>query len=218
MVSVVPTDGSNNVLGDPIGSGAQVQVAVILPTITPSASNLDADAATITINGYGFDTTSFATHDMVTFTNPTGGADGAGTVSAATPTSLTVTFTTYPTIAGLLMAKVSVNGTSSGTPVNVGTVLPVVLATSTTSVTAAATNTVTMGITGYGFDETTFTDNTVTFSGGTGVTSGIVTGVSGAPGVVEHARNAHGHVHQAAHRRPTVRPDPFILWRGHGCG
>ncbi len=181
VVSVVPTNGSNVAIGDPIGSGTAAQVAAILPKITSSASDLDADAATITINGFGFDPSSFVTHDLVTFTNAAGASDGAGTVSAATPTSLTVTFTTYPTIAGPLMAKVAVNGDSSGTPLQVATVLPVVVASPLTSVTAAATNSVTLGITGYGFDETTFTDNTVTFGDGSGGTSGLVTNVTGAP-------------------------------------
>ncbi len=49
--------------------------------------------------------------------------DGAiGTVTAATATSLTVTFATKPTSAGSLTAIVTTDGLSSGTAVQVATV------------------------------------------------------------------------------------------------
>src|SRR5204863_429298 len=78
-------------------SAPAVQVATVIPVVTPSAANLPANAASIIISGFGFD--SAAANDSVTFD------DGAvGTVTAASATSLTVTFTTQPTVVGNLDA------------------------------------------------------------------------------------------------------------------
>ncbi len=77
-----------------------------------------ANATTITINGFGFDPT--AANNTVTFN------DGAvGTVTTATATSLTVTFSTKPTTAGSLTAVVTTDSVSSGAAVQVATVTPV---------------------------------------------------------------------------------------------
>ena len=79
-----------------------MQVASVTPVVTTSAAGLAANAATITINGYGFDTT--AAHNSVIFN---GGATGI--VTSATATALTVTFSTAPT-AGNLTAVVITDG------------------------------------------------------------------------------------------------------------
>ena len=67
---------------DSVSSGAAVQVAhASTPVVTSSTANLAANAATLTINGFGFDTT--AANNTVIFN------DGAvGTVTAATATAL----------------------------------------------------------------------------------------------------------------------------------
>src|SRR5207253_7979047 len=89
LTAVVTSDG--------VDSGAAVQVATVTPVVTSSSDNLAADATTVTIEGIGFDTTP--SNNTVVFDN---GAVGA--VTAATATSLTVTFSTQPTTAGSLTA------------------------------------------------------------------------------------------------------------------
>ncbi len=139
---------------DSVSSGSAVQVATVMPVVTNSAASLAADSTSITINGFGFDPT--AASNIVAFN------DGAfGTVTAATPTSLTVTLTTSPTTAGSLTAVVTTDTVSSGTAIQVATVTPVV--TSSTASQAATSTTVT--INGFGFDSTPG-NNTVTFSDG----------------------------------------------------
>jgi sugar lactone lactonase YvrE len=123
------------------------------PLVTSSTASLAANAPSITITGAGFDATTPG-NNLVTFN------DGAvGTVTAATSTSLTVTFSTEPTTAGALTAVVTTDGQSSGTPVTVATVTPVV----TSSTMNFNLNGTTLTINGFGFSTTT---NTVTFSDG----------------------------------------------------
>ena len=113
-----------------------------------------ASAATFTIKGFGFDPT--AAHDTVVFN------DGAvGTVATAKSTALTVTFSTDPTTAGSLTAIVTIDDESSGAPVQVATVTPVVTA-STASLPANASQ---ITINGSGFDPTA-ANNKVTFNDG----------------------------------------------------
>ncbi len=138
-----------------ISSGSAVQVATVIPAITSSTANLNANASTITIQGFGFDTT--AGDNIVTFNK-----GAAGTVIAATPTSLTVRFTTSPSSAGALSASVSTDTLSSGALVQVATVIPVVSNGSSSLLAADATSVV---IRGFGFD-TTASNNSVTFVGG----------------------------------------------------
>jgi hypothetical protein len=89
-------------------------VTVTLPTVTASTANLAANATSIVINGTGFDTQ--IGNNTVVFN------DGAvGTVTAATSTSLTVTFITKPASAGSLTAVVTTDGYTSGSPVQVAT-------------------------------------------------------------------------------------------------
>ena len=55
-----------------------VQVATLIPVVTPSSAGLAATATSVTIHGFGFDPT--AAHDAVSFS---GGV--TGTVSSARP-------------------------------------------------------------------------------------------------------------------------------------
>jgi hypothetical protein len=104
LTAIVNTDG--------LSSGAAVQVATVTPVVTSSTSLLAFNAPQITINGFGFDSTS--ANNTVTFN------DGAvGSVTAASATSLTVTFSTPPVTAGSLSAIVSTDGVSSGAAVQV---------------------------------------------------------------------------------------------------
>src|SRR6185295_2055393 len=100
-------------------SSSPVQVATITPVVTSSTAILPASSATMTINGFGFDPT--AANNTVVLD------DGAvGTVTTATATSLTVTFSTRPTTAGNLTAVVTTNSLSTGAAVQVATVAPAV--------------------------------------------------------------------------------------------
>ncbi len=139
---------------DNVSSGAAVQVATVRPVVTSSISSLPANATTLTIDGYGFD--PIAAHNTVTFN------DGAvGTVTAATPTALTVTFSTKPQTAGNLTAVVTIHGVSNLAPVQVTTVTPVV----TSSTANLAANATTLTINGFGFDPTA-SNNSVRFIDG----------------------------------------------------
>src|SRR5207244_1443444 len=139
---------------DSVSSGAAVQVATVTPVVTSSTPNLAANATTVTINGFGFDTT--AGNNTVTFN------DGAvDTVTAASATSVTVAFATTPATAGNLPAVVTTDGVSSGAAVQVATVTPVV----TSSTANLAANATTLTINGRGFDPTAG-NNTVTFNDG----------------------------------------------------
>ena len=122
------------------------------PLVTSSTANLAANAATLVIAGFGFDPT--AANNTVIFND-----GAAGNVTAATATSLTVTFTTKPASAGSLTAVVTTNGQSSGAAVQVATVTPVV----TASAAILAANAATVVIAGFGFDPAVG-NNTVLFN------------------------------------------------------
>jgi hypothetical protein len=106
LTATVTTNGQSS------GSAVQVATAVAAPSVTSSASNLALNAATLIIAGSGFDT--IAANNTVTFNN-----GAAGTVTAATSTQLTVTFTSPPTSTGSLTAVVTSFGGISGSPVQV---------------------------------------------------------------------------------------------------
>jgi hypothetical protein len=95
-----------------------VQVATVTPGVTASTGKQLNTVATITLNGFGFDPTPV--NNSVVFNR-----GAAGTVTSASATQLTVTFTTPPA-EGSLTAVVTSNGVSSGTAVQVATVVPVV--------------------------------------------------------------------------------------------
>ena len=138
-----------------ISSGAPVQVATIIPVITPSSANLAANAASVSINGFGFDPNPI--NDGVTFS---GAGTGTRTPSAASATGMSVSLPS-PLIAGALNASMTSNGVSSGTAVQVATITPVV----TSSTASLAANATTVTISGAGFDPTAL-NNTVTFNNG----------------------------------------------------
>jgi hypothetical protein len=85
------------------------------PVLTSSTASVAINATSLTINGFGFDTN--AANDTVSFS---GGA--TGTVAAATPTQLTVGSLNGLTL-GSLNASVSVEGVSSGSAVQVATIV-----------------------------------------------------------------------------------------------
>src|SRR5581483_2748498 len=100
-------------------SGGNVQVATVIPVITSTIANLAANATTIIINGYGFDSGTPG-NNVVTFN------DGAvGTVTAASATQMTVTFGTKPSLPGSLTATVTTDTVDDAGPVQVATVIPV---------------------------------------------------------------------------------------------
>ena len=108
LTAIVTTDGQS--------SGSAVQVATLTPVVTPQTSNLAINASTLMINGFGFDPT--AANNTVAFND-----GAAGTITAATTTSLTVTFTNLPLAVGSLTAIVTTDGQSSGNPVQVASVV-----------------------------------------------------------------------------------------------
>jgi hypothetical protein len=87
--------------------------------VTASSANLLRNATGITIVGTGFNPTTPSLNTVVF------NLGAVGTVTAATSTSLTVTFTTSPTLLGSLTAVVTTSGMSSGNPVSVAMVVPV---------------------------------------------------------------------------------------------
>ena len=141
---------------DGVSSGSAVQVATIAPVITSSTANLAADASTLTISGYGFDT--IAEDDSVSFDNGV-----IGTVASASLTSLTVSVTGLSNLMGgtALHASVAVDDVSSGSAVQVATIAPVV----TSSTANLGANATSLSLSGYGFDTATANDS-VTFENG----------------------------------------------------
>ena len=99
-------------------------MATVAPVITSSTTNISAGAATITINGVGFDP-AFANNSLVVFTEPsvTNGTVAGSVTSADTAgTWIIVTFTTgkKPVAGHTLSAQVTTNLVPS-TAVQVGT-------------------------------------------------------------------------------------------------
>ncbi len=123
-------------------------------SVTPATTSLSASATEVVINGTGFD--PIVSNNTVTFNK-----GAVGVVTAATATSLTVTFTTEPSSAGNLTAVVTANSVSSGSAVQVATVIPEVI----TNPATIGANETTLLIDGDGFD-TTASNNTVTFNNG----------------------------------------------------
>jgi hypothetical protein len=122
--------------------------------VTASTATISANPSQITINGFGFDST--AANNTIKFSN-----GAAGTVTKATPTALTVSFTGRPTTVGTLTAVVTTDKISSGTAVQVATVTPVV----TASTADLAANAAQITIHGLDFDPTA-ANNTVAFNDG----------------------------------------------------
>ena len=116
-----------SVTADGISSGSQVQVATVAPVVTSSTANLTGNSTTMTVSGFGFDSTSG--HDSVTFDHGV-----TGSVTGASSTTLTVSLTGLNTVSAgtALHASVTVDGASSGSPVQVATVQAAPTSTSLT--------------------------------------------------------------------------------------
>src|SRR5208282_5662827 len=144
---------------DTVSSGVAVPVATITPVVTSSTANLAANTSTLVINGFGFDPNNL--DDSVAFTP--GGV--VGTVTDASTSSLTVTFSAPPTALGELEAVVTTDGQTSGSAVQVATVVPAVTSGVTSLAANAPLNAPSLIINGFGFDTTNPTaTNTVTFN------------------------------------------------------
>jgi preprotein translocase subunit YajC len=151
-----------------VSSGAPVQVATVVPVVASNSANLANGATTMTINGFGFD--PIAANNTVVFNN-----GAVGTVTSATATSLSISFSTPPAISGALTAVVTTNGENSGSPVQVATVAAAPVTPVVTMSTATLNaNAGTMTINGANFsqiianDTVVFNDGavgTVTFAG-----------------------------------------------------
>ena len=177
LTAVVTTDSQSS--GDP------VQVAIITPVVTPSTASIPINSTGLVINGFGLaylSSTAIVANDGIAGSASPAGVpplyvtfnDGAeGFVTAATATSLSVTFTTEPTAVGSLTAIVTALGQNSGTAVQVATVIPVVTQ-NTATIAADATG---ITINGLGFDATA-ANNPVTFNDGAAGTVGSATTTS----------------------------------------
>ncbi|MEI6202755.1 MAG: IPT/TIG domain-containing protein, partial [Enhydrobacter sp.] len=159
LTAVVNSFGGNS--GTPSGTPVQVATIVAPPTITTSTASLAINAPTIVINGTGFSNT--AASNVVTFNN-----GAVGTVTTATSTALTVTFSISPLALGTLSASVVSNGITSGNPF--GTMVQVATIVAAPTVTFSNANiasvVTTLTILGTGFNATTPASNTVVFSNG----------------------------------------------------
>ena len=104
--------------------GYTSNTVVVTPTyLTSAPSNLlPVTATSITLSGGVFDTTSIA-RDLVSFDNGV-----TGVVSAASSGSLTVNVTGLAGVTGgtALHATATVDGFNTGSPIQIGTVVPVV--------------------------------------------------------------------------------------------
>jgi hypothetical protein len=159
---------------DGVSNGGAVSVATVVPgatlSVTSSTANLPANATTLIIHGTGFD--PVAAHDLI------GLSSGAGVVTAATATQLTVTLSARPS-AGVLSAFVIVDGMPIPGLTPVATVVPVINLNTTTKISAPAptskTQTTTFTITGVGFDPVAAHDIVILSSGAGTVTAATAT-------------------------------------------
>ena len=112
--------GDATYAGSQSGQVAQV-VNAVAPVVTPNTANVAANATSMIISGYGFDTTT--ANDSVTFDHGV-----TGTVTSASLTSLTVSVSGLSSLTAgtALDASVTVDGVSSGSLVQVATLAPVV--------------------------------------------------------------------------------------------
>ncbi|NDJ11182.1 MAG: hypothetical protein EBY17_08310, partial [Acidobacteriia bacterium] len=109
LTAVVTVNGNSS------GSAVQVATVVSAPTLTLSTVGHSIDGGTITITGTGFHAT--AASNTVTFNK-----GAVGTVTAATTTQLSVTFSTQPASVGSLTAAVTAYSQVSDT-VQVATIV-----------------------------------------------------------------------------------------------
>ena len=145
-------------------SGAAVQVATVVaaPTVVVNTSSRAQDAPTLVIAGTGFDASTPSANVVAL-------SSGNGTVTGATPTSLTVAFSSPPSL-GNLTAVVTSFGGASVAPVQVATVVAAPTVVVNTS--NLAQDAPTLVIAGTGFDASTPSANVVALSGGNGTVTG----------------------------------------------
>lgn len=161
-------------------AGSPVQVAnVVGPAITLSTTNVSASPITLNINGVAFDPTNNASN-IVTLYGPGMVQLPSSTVVsvvANSSTQLTVVLNgASPLPAGVLSATVTIDGVSSGAPVQVANVVTGPTSpTITFSADRLAANAPTLVIHGTGFD--TVGSNTVTLSTSAGPVASAVAGV-----------------------------------------
>jgi RNase P/RNase MRP subunit p29 len=150
-------------------SSSSTQVATLTPVVTSSSATVALNATSVVINGYGFDPAK--ANDSVQFNGV-----AAGTVTAATANSLTVTFGTKPAATGSLTAIVTTGTQNSGSAVPVATVVAAVTVPTVTNgaTTTLLANANSLTITGSGFDAVA-TNNRLSFNDGA---VGTVTGVN----------------------------------------
>jgi photosystem II stability/assembly factor-like uncharacterized protein len=117
----------------------------IVPTVVSSTAHLGSTATSLTITGTGFSTTPG--NNTVVFA-----PSGTGTVTAATPTSLTVGGLSGLSL-GALSAVVTTNGQTSGAAVQVATVVPSHPAGTDKTLTVAAGGTHTFASSDWGFTD-----------------------------------------------------------------
>jgi hypothetical protein len=155
------TDLDATVTADSMGSGSPTQVATIAPAITPSTAYLSGTATTLLINGFGFDPSM--SNDSVSFAT----TGVAGSITNATATALTVTFSD---LSGLqaeaaLDATVTVDGIDSAAT-QVATGAPFLAVSFLSNVTVGAPFGLTVRAVANGLIDTQFTGD-VTLSLGT---------------------------------------------------
>ena len=126
-------------------SSASVQVATIsaaatIPSVTFSGTVPDS-SVTLTIDGTNFDTTNPANNTVI-FTSL--GVTGTVTAVNAAGTQLTVTISTSPTGLGALYASVTIDGISSGSPVDVATIASGNWIVTTSAITGGSPSNVTL--------------------------------------------------------------------------
>ena len=148
--------------GGASGTAVQVATVVAAPTVVVNTSNLAQDAPTLVIAGTGFDA-STASANVVALSS------GNGTVTGATPTSLTVAFSSPPSLGNLTAVVTSFDGASVA-PVQVATVVAAPTVVVNTS--SRAQDAPTLVIAGTGFDASTPSANVVALSGGNGTVTG----------------------------------------------
>jgi hypothetical protein len=145
LTAVVTVSGDGN-------SGFPVQVANVIgpPTVTANYTSYPNNLSTLTITGTGFSPT--ASNDSVSFN-----LNAFGSVTSASATSLTVTFTTEPTGSGELNAVVSVTGGGQSSSAPVANLTAPGVNTNTSSLPINATSITINGF--FGYSGSTSTDS-----------------------------------------------------------
>jgi hypothetical protein len=115
LSAIVTSDGQ---------ASASTQVATIVPGVTANTAPLPTSKTTLVINGVGF--------SAVPSQNVVALSSGVGSVTSATATQLTITFTTPPSV-GPLTVSIAVGGYQSLGNVQVATVVSGATATAVTS-------------------------------------------------------------------------------------